>query len=44
MSPYLVELPDELHDRFTDAVIERLADPTELGYVRLNMTATRGEA
>ena len=41
MSPYLVELPAELHDRFTDAVIERLEDPTELGYVRLNMTARR---
>ena len=44
LSPYLVELPAELEDRYTDAVIERLADPTELGYVRLNMTATRGEA
>ena len=43
LSPYLVELPDELHDPFTDAVIERLDDPTELNYVRLNMTARRGE-
>ena len=44
LGPYLEQLPAELHDGFTDAVIERLADPTELGYVRLNMTATRGEA
>jgi trans-aconitate 2-methyltransferase len=41
LSPYLVEMPEELHDPFTDAVVERLADPTELGYVRLNMTARR---
>ena len=44
LGPYLEQLPAELHDGFTDAVIERLADPTELGYVRLNMTANRGEA
>jgi trans-aconitate 2-methyltransferase len=44
MNPYLGPLPEELHEPFTDAVIERLADPTELGYVRLNMTARRGEA
>ena len=43
LSPYLVELPHELHDRYTDAVLDLLDDPTELGYVRLNMTARRGE-
>ena len=43
MNPYFDPLPEELRDDFTDAVIERLEDPTELGYVRLNMTATRGE-
>ena len=42
LSPYLVELPGELHAPYVDAVIARLADPTELGYVRLNMTARRG--
>ena len=41
LGPYLVELPEDLHDRFTDAVLDLLDDPTELGYVRLNMTATR---
>jgi len=42
LGPYLAELPPDLHDPFTDATIERLDDPTELGYVRLNMTARRG--
>ena len=43
LGSYFAELPDQLHDPFTDAVIERLDDPTELHYVRLNMTARKAE-
>jgi trans-aconitate 2-methyltransferase len=37
-------LPAELHERFVDAVIERAGVPLVLEYVRLNMTARRGDA
>jgi hypothetical protein len=34
-------LPEELQEPFADAVIERLADPFVLRYVRLNIDARR---
>jgi len=37
-------LPAELHERFVDAVLERAGVPLVLEYVRLNMTARRGDA
>jgi trans-aconitate 2-methyltransferase len=41
LDPYLDRLPEELHEPFIDAVCERLADPSRLGYVRLNIDARR---
>jgi trans-aconitate 2-methyltransferase len=38
---HLDPLPEELRDRFVDAVMERLAQPVVLDYVRLNMTGRR---
>jgi trans-aconitate 2-methyltransferase len=37
----LERLPPELHDRFVRAVLERLPDPPEIDYVRLNIDARR---
>jgi trans-aconitate 2-methyltransferase len=39
---HLDPLPPELHDRFINAVLERVDKPVVLDYVRLNMTASRG--
>ena len=38
---HLARLPEELHDRFVDAVVERLPQPPTLDYVRLNIDARR---
>jgi trans-aconitate 2-methyltransferase len=38
---HLDPLPDELRERFVDAVMDRLHRPVVLDYVRLNMTARR---
>lgn len=38
---HLERLPDELHDRFVDAVLERMPEPLTLDYVRLNIDARR---
>jgi trans-aconitate 2-methyltransferase len=37
-------LPAEMHDGFIDAVLASAGRPLVLGYVRLNMTARRGDA
>jgi trans-aconitate 2-methyltransferase len=39
LGPHLGRLPDELHDRYVDAVCERCG--TELDYVRLNIDAKK---
>jgi trans-aconitate 2-methyltransferase len=36
---HLSRLPEELHDAFLDAIMERLGDPPVLDYVRLNWDA-----
>ena len=41
LGPHLAALPEELHDRFIDAVLEALGEPVELDYVRLNIDARR---
>ncbi len=38
---HLDPLPEELRDRFVDAVMERVGEPLVLDYVRLNMSARR---
>jgi trans-aconitate 2-methyltransferase len=38
---HLTALPDELKDQYVDAVADRLGDPLELDYVRLNVDARR---
>ena len=38
---HLTALPDELKDAYVDAVTERLGEPMELDYVRLNVSARR---
>jgi trans-aconitate 2-methyltransferase len=38
---YLESLPDDLKDRYVDAVADRLGNPLELDYVRLNVDARR---
>jgi trans-aconitate 2-methyltransferase len=40
---HLSALPDELKDQYVDAVADRLGDPLELDYVRLNVDARRAE-
>lgn len=42
LGPYLRWLPDELHEEFVGAVAERMGDPLEIDYVRLNVCARRG--
>ncbi|WP_026912234.1 class I SAM-dependent methyltransferase [Patulibacter minatonensis] len=46
LGSYLARLPEEAHDDFVEAVREELdtGDGVTLDYVRLNMSATRGEA
>jgi len=39
LGPHLQRLPPEAHDDFVFAVMGRLDNPTELGYVRLNISA-----
>ena len=41
LGPYLDALADADRDRFVAAVLDRLGDPVELDYVRLNVTARR---
>ena len=41
LSKHLVLLPDELHEEFTDAVLELMAHPFTLEYVRLNISARK---
>jgi trans-aconitate 2-methyltransferase len=41
LGPVLANLPEELRDPFTDAVLELMDDPPTLDYVRLNIEATR---
>ncbi len=38
---HLKRLPEELHDRFVDAVVEQLGEPVAIDYVRLNIDARR---
>jgi trans-aconitate 2-methyltransferase len=38
---HLEELPPDLRDSYVDAVLERLGDPVEIDYVRLNIDARR---
>jgi len=39
LAPFLERLPEELRERFVDAVHGRLGEPLELDYVRLNVDA-----
>ena len=41
LAAYKERLPEELHEPFTDAVIEALPDPVEFRYIRLNLDARR---
>jgi trans-aconitate 2-methyltransferase len=41
LGPHLAALPQQLHERFLDAVQEAMGDPLELDYVRLNIEARR---
>jgi trans-aconitate 2-methyltransferase len=41
LGPHLGQLPEELHDPFVNEVAERMGQPLELDYVRLNITARR---
>jgi trans-aconitate 2-methyltransferase len=41
LSKHLALLPEELHQRFTDAVLELMPHPFVLEYVRLNISARR---
>ena len=41
LSKHLVLLPENLHEEFTDAVLELMAHPFTLEYVRLNISARR---
>jgi trans-aconitate 2-methyltransferase len=43
LSKHLDRLPEELHDRFIDAVLGSMARPLVLEYVRLNISAKRPE-
>ena len=42
LGSFLERLPDELHDQFVDAAVERLGAPLTIEYVRLNVLARRG--
>ena len=41
LGPYLERVPEQLHAKFVDAVLEQLGDPPVFDYVRLNITASR---
>jgi trans-aconitate 2-methyltransferase len=41
LGSFLERLPEELHDGFIDAAVERLGAPLTIHYVRLNMLARR---
>lgn len=41
LGPHLARMPEELHARFVDAVLEQLGDPPVFDYVRLNLAARR---
>jgi trans-aconitate 2-methyltransferase len=41
LSKHLAHLPEELHEEFTDAVLELMPRPFVLEYVRLNISARR---
>ena len=42
LGPHLARLPEPLQAPFIEAVAERLGDPLEMRYVRLNISARRG--
>jgi trans-aconitate 2-methyltransferase len=42
LGSFLERLPEELHDAFVDAAVERLGSPLTIHYVRLNILARRG--
>jgi trans-aconitate 2-methyltransferase len=41
LHPFLVRIPEDERDAFLEAVIDRLGEPLELDYVRLNLSARR---
>ena len=41
LGAHLEQLPAELHEAYVDAVSDRLGDPVELDYIRLNIEARR---
>jgi trans-aconitate 2-methyltransferase len=41
LGPHLARMPEDLHARFVDAVLEQLGDPPVFDYVRLNLAARR---
>jgi trans-aconitate 2-methyltransferase len=41
LGPFHAQLPSELHEPFTEAVLERAGAPLTLDYVRLNISARR---
>jgi len=41
LGPYLERVPEQLHAKFVDAVLEQLGDPPVFDYVRLNIAARR---
>lgn len=43
LGPHLERLPGPLRDRYVDAVAGAIGEPLELDYVRLNITARRGD-
>jgi trans-aconitate 2-methyltransferase len=43
LGSFLARLPDELHEPFVAAALERLPDPLRIHYVRLNMLARKPE-
>jgi trans-aconitate 2-methyltransferase len=44
LGSFLERLPEELHDGFIDAAVERLGTPLTIHYVRLNILARRAPA
>jgi trans-aconitate 2-methyltransferase len=42
LGPHLERLPGNAHERFLDAVMDRMGESPTLDYVRLNIVATRG--
>ena len=44
LGAHLERLPDQLHQPFVEAVLERLGEPVTIDYVRLNADADAGAA